>query len=279
MFRHYPIQQAPNQQLLFSLLQFVALVIPAVAVLMRIVKERDGVGSGSFKILEIGIVLMICSGLLIGWQLINTMENTLTSVGMLLVVSSLGLVVAGMSWKFIPTELRGEITESPVSVGYKLTRFLVVVIVNALFFFGVYHYTSNLVGEHLSVGPIVPLTIIDFVGVYPIILAIIYVKSLFMIIEGGYLGRERFHQTVIQGFTAVFVLYLLFMLFVIPVFGILIGITALPKPLPQFNTSSWIFVVGYSWGILIMVIVSGVSFDTDSGDSDADMEIKKMRSG
>lgn len=89
---------------LLNLLQFVALALPAIAILMQVVvsiSEDEGKPPG-FGGIEISLHIVLVGGALIGYELIQRMESTIIQLATVLILLSFPLLALSLAYSIRP---------------------------------------------------------------------------------------------------------------------------------------------------------------------------------
>lgn len=255
--------------MLLALLRFVALVAPAVAILMQVVSNRES-GEGlsvEFELLQIALSLIVLGGLIIGYQFILTVENTLTFVGILSIFVSLPFLAVAIWWRNLPAKLKPPETASPAdSLGYLFFDVLPIVLVVVLPFglqAGLYYAVGDALSAGVSFGIVAESQLFDGRFLILAVLSLISVKSASLAFEANGLPPENVSNAVSSVVFYFVVLGLVFGLFVCVPYLVAVGIRlyfGLPLIHPLFN-------LPHVWTILILFIVLRMQIEEDT-DSD-----------
>jgi len=134
-----------DTDILFPILQFTALVAPAMAILMQVLAGEDEAESPAFRFLEVGVLAILFGGLLILIQLLGEVNNYITQFSVILIMGSLLASAAGVGWRAIPYT---KDTGASVSSFSDLTKF-----------------SSLLIGRIVGLSiPFIPATIYFYYG-------------------------------------------------------------------------------------------------------------------
>lgn len=145
-----------NTQILLSFLQFIALVIPAIVILMRLENDTRSTHSPSYNILEGALFLSLLGGLIIGAQLYLSISSTVVQIGVIPLLLSLCFVGLGISVPYLSDKIPSQQFRSPFSLTiHFLSLFMklsAAFIPNILMYAGVYYLSRGFVDSSFNLG-------------------------------------------------------------------------------------------------------------------------------
>lgn len=252
-----------NRSFLIELLRFVALTAPALAIFMQVINDRDGSRNASFRILEAGLTIMVIGGLIIGSQLLLTLEEPTIITGSVFIFGSLPFVAMAIMWRYIPISLDIDLSNIQ-DYGFLLKQIislltLLAVPVVLISFF--WYVGSESIVQILSIGPIQDLpnsTVTDLVAViFGLLVIRCYIYLIngreFPLEEGGQVGRYiGTCLAIILGLG----------LIAGPVYGLSYLLVYSLDDFMTIDTSGLIFLTPHAW----MVLVLSVIYSTDIND-------------
>ncbi|WP_143103901.1 hypothetical protein [Halorubrum sodomense] len=258
--------------MLFPLLQFVALVAPAIAILMQVLEEKDGRTSFALSLLEVALLAMIFGSLILLVELLGTIENTLTVGSVLLINGSLLLAAVAVAWNSLnlSEKFSGTTGTSPnfrtvtvqiLEIGLVLS---LVITMNILGFFVFAEYLPWLV----NVGPIFSSEIIDPSLYYSIIFVFLTLRVVVYLANVGKIPVSDLQDSVSEslGYAVAFIVLfpaLGFGLFAI--FQLLIH-----NPWITVARGNDVFILPHLWALFVLVALFAGNMDDEEDEEDQD---------
>lgn len=92
---------------LLSLLQFVALAAPAIAILMQVTIERDA-GDFVYHLLTSSLILVLFGGLIISYRLFISVGQPILSFGIILIFGAFVVLAVALAYSTISTALSSQ---------------------------------------------------------------------------------------------------------------------------------------------------------------------------
>jgi hypothetical protein len=269
-----------GSQMLFPLLQFVALVAPAIAILMQVLEEKDGRTSFALSLLEVALLAMIFGSLILLVELLGTIENTLTVGSVLLINGSLLLAAVAVAWNSLnlSEKFSGTTGTSPsfrtvavqtVEIGLVLS---LVVLINIIGLFVFAEYLPWLV----NVGPIYSNEIIDPTLYYSVIFVFLILRVVVYLANVGKIPVTDLQDSVSEssGYALSFVI-----LFPILGFGQLaLFQVLLYNPWVNVARGHDVFILPHLWALFVLVALFAGNMDDEEDDENQNGESSENES-
>lgn len=261
----------PDQELLFSLLQFVALVIPAVAIIIQVLQgSNDESNSGIIRVLELSLLLLFFGGLIIIGQLLYLIEGESVQIGTGLIFSSLIFVSLALIWKSLPLNIEPSIDsiEDLLSLSKSALEILIsfVLPIGAVVF--VYFFSNSWVVPILDIGPIHESNIITPSLIFAVILFPIPIRIIFYLINVGYVSNYTGIDTFSESLGATVLFVLIYPLFVLPVYGAAQLIYIVLNYLIAIESTNIIFIFPHLWATFMIFVMFGTNFWGEKEDEE-----------
>lgn len=259
-----------DQELLFSILRFVALVSPAVAIFMQLLQSSGEDESPAFTFLEGGFVFIFLGALIIMGQLWTTVQDWVTKLGITLVFGSLILIAAGIVWRAVPFTEDISISVNSLSDIWELTKVVIgrivafslpLVLLSNLWF-----YSRPLIDQYLYVGPIwlyvdiLPSELMTLFVLFIIIRLDIY------LLNTGYLSDHTALEAIKESFMATFAMLIVLLVILIPTFALPYLLVFLSGYLYPISLTHVINVLPYIWASIVVVIIFPTELWGEDGD-------------
>ncbi|MDG5761693.1 hypothetical protein QA600_20425 [Natronococcus sp. A-GB1] len=253
----------PDQELLFSLLQFVALVIPAVAVIIQIIqRSNDSSASGLIRVLEWGLLLIFIGGLIIIWQLILIVDQIYVQVGIGFIFGSLLFVSLALIWRTAPLDIEPSVdsfsdlwslSKSVVGiVGSFSIPFLIVV--------ATFYFSDPWLAPILNIGPVQESEVLTPSLVLAVILFPISIRIVFYLINVGYVTNHSTTDMLSESIAASILFVIIYPSFIIPVFVLAQIIYYAGNYVVEIDSASLIFVFPHLWTAFMILIMFMTDF-------------------
>lgn len=248
----------------FNLLQFVALVTPAIAVVLEIIESRDGPGSFAMTLLEIALVGSFIGGLLLLAELIITSSRLLITLGASFVFVSLLLTSFVISWDSLSlSKIFAEVTgSSPSLFGiFTHTGKLAIVLIFAIISLPVEIY---LITEYVPIifdlGPLREIEPVSPFVLSTIMLTVLFMRSIIFSFRSGNIPVTDLQNAVTQSLAGSLVI-----MWVLPIMGLLpTGLLYLVISYTSIlSLESPIFLISYAWLLLLMLIILAAKLDQE----------------
>lgn len=272
-------------ELLLSMLQFVALVAPAIAILMRVVKglqeDIDSIGVPTeFRILQWAMFLMVIGGMLIGFRLLQMVNDPIIFWGIILVFGALPFLAvalwlnnARISWETSSTDDFGDFIKHR---GLEFSSIGIPTFIVGGLYLGSSLFFSYFLALYLNLGYIQDLQYITPTTFFGAVLSILFLKNLQILYDNGLLPGTNYRGLIYYSIEAslIYLLgYLVFniiaiLLVVVIVGGILSFVLSVvtqieflgPRTIELFANA------GYLISFLMLLLV--ITFPHDIEDSD-----------
>jgi len=264
----------PDRSLLLALLRFVALVAPAVAILMQVVNDRDS-GDGlsvEFELLQAAFTLIVVGGLIIGVQFLQTVNNRLTSLAIALIFASLPFLAIAIWWRNLPARIKPPESASPTEsfryLIFDLIPMALVLILPFVFSGGVYYLVGDPLSAGLAIGFAADLSLLGGEFFLIGVLTVISVKSAHLAFQANGIPPKN----VSNAFTATGFYYLI----IISVFGVMVLLPYLAAigAMMFFNTNptNVALNIPHIWSGVILLLILRMQVDEDDTDGVPDIE-------
>lgn len=257
----------PDEEILFSILQFVALVAPAMAILMQLLENSDEAESPAFRFLEIGMLTIIFGGSIILVQILLQLENIATQFGVILIFTSLIALAGGIAWRAIPATDDISLSVSSLNDLYHLSKqivgrlfALIIPLIPAVAFFVYFEQFSTV---YLQAGYLREIEIVDIHATITVVALFISLRFILYLINVGYLTRysigAMFYESVISviaGYSVVIAFLSIPFLIIHVLINIPVGI----------NLDNPIFSIAYLWVALILIVIYSIDMLAENED-------------
>jgi len=260
----------PDQELLFSLLRFVALVIPAIAVIIQVLDGMDGTNQGIIRFLEVGLLLLFTGGLVIFGQLWNTIDQPGVQIGTAFILGSMVFVSIGLLWK----SLGAEVTLSVGSIG-ELRKFanrvmgvIIAFVIPYLLYGVVYYFSASNVGVVFEIGPIFGDEFITPELYFGALLILIGIRVNFYLLNTGYLTNYSLGEKISESFQATLLMAPGILVFILPAFILSHGVVFASEYVYTISNSHVIFLFVHLWAVFCIFVFYGTSFWGEKEDGD-----------
>jgi len=255
-----------DEQFLLSLLQFVALVAPALALLMQVIQNRDA-SDDAFKLLEGAFTLIIIGGLLILIRLLQQLEDFVTFIGTLMISGSLIFIAVAIWWRLIPLSLQFSLErESIEDIGNLIKKSflsgLITMVPIALSFVSYFVFDRYLV-QAVNLGPIRNIELLTPSELAIVILILLTVKIFIEMVDLSLVPYNKFTEAFSETAGISFAYLMLYFILVAPVFLLFSwGFILFGDPL-NIRSDSIIFAVPYVWALLMLIACLAISYEPD----------------
>lgn len=267
----------PNHELLFSLLRFVALVAPAIAILMQVLQERDSSSTASLRFLEICLLLMVGGGLVIMSQFFRIIGDSTTYFGSVLIFGSLLFLALAIAWDVIPATRGMDLSVSSLTdflnltmkAGGKFVGFSIPI----LAVLGIYYFESGLFNSYLNIGPIREFAEISPAMFFLAVASLIAIRVDFYLINVGYIQKYTFYETLQESVQATLLLYMVVSAFLLPpflAFYLIVNINSFGVPIKPPHE---LFAIPYLWTLVIVLVMFAADFWAEEEDGDRLAEV------
>jgi len=260
-----------NQNILFPLLQFVALVAPAIAVILQLLEDRGDSDEFAFKLLEGALVAILFGTVLLLLELIQSLDSTVVIIGSSLVFLSLLLTSIAIGWE--TTSLSDSFAEatgnspSYLTVSYQLIKLSVVVTPSVIIFGATWYLFDQFLSNLFNLGPIREIEAITPSIFFLICLATLFIRSLIYFVDTGKIPVKDLNNQVGDALGNVFAIILVFLLMSTIPYLIFFPLTILKLSVLPISPSSPIFILSYIWVVLVVVILFASNFGEEKDDT------------
>lgn len=257
---------------LLSLLEFVALVAPVIAILMQaIVAFHDDIGSENsgppveFRILQWSLIIVIFGGLLIGIRLLQFIDDPLVYAGVVLIFGSLPFLAIVLwltntraSWRSNQSlDFHHHVSNQArniFSIGFSLTLI-------AGIYITVSYFSSDFLNKYIQYGLFSKNDSLSPALFFQIVTFLLGIRVVLELNSQGFIPNQDFgvvtEKTIISYFT-----YLVMMtMFVAPVFIVFSLMSIYVLPLFGLDNSSSLLNIPYLWTVLTLFIAFSTSLD------------------
>lgn len=247
-----------EQRLLLSLLQFVALIAPAIAILMQVIVALHDEGNSEQSLYEVrliqwSLILVLLGGIIIGVELFNFITNTIVKIGIILIFGSLPFLAISIwlantryLWRkesdlnFIEHIFNRIISIGSISVSTIFSGFVL---------FISFSLTQGIMINYLNYGYFYENNLIRiFFIIQFIVILILVILTLW---GNNALPSTNLKKVVNNTFICFFTIYSFYLLFVVPVYIIVFLIVFIF----EINKSNLFLNIPHIWSILIILIL------------------------
>ncbi|WP_140408828.1 hypothetical protein [Natronolimnobius baerhuensis] len=259
----------PDQELLLSLLQFVGLVAPAIAILMQaLMSFHDSMDinrSGfplELELLTVSLLMIVSGGIVIGVSLLSQLDNPLVILGTGLTFLSLLFVIGAIITTIIRSAwLRSSADDFKTHL-LNLTSILYYIFVASsvnIFFFGLALWAFwTYLDPHLQYGifaqygPITPTMVVG------IILLVLFMRSIMVKWEEGILFRTDNQMVIKYSFVASLSLIVFAVVFIFPSILIIAIFELIPDHIISLDESHKVYNIPVVWSIFILILIYAI---------------------
>lgn len=267
---HFLIMQ--DTELLFSFLRFVALVAPAIAILMQVVSNSEDSSPVSFRFLETGFFILILGGIVIFYQLLLTIDGFVTYAGSLLIFLSLGLVALAIAWNSYSVTRNLQVSihsiknlkdVTIIGVGKGLSFSI-----PFLVFYMVYHILTNIIHIQLNIKPEDSTLFFEPFLFYGVVMLIVSLRMALYLANVGYIENYSIKETFYASFVGTFAMFGAVAVFIVPVIvftHLIMSVEILGLDLSSFGGIRYIH---YFWSAIVVVAVLAVDIWAEKEDGE-----------
>lgn len=249
-----------DEKVLFPILQFVALVAPAMAIFMQVLDPSGEGDSAAFRFLEVGLFLVTLGGSVILIQLLVQIGNTTTQFAIFMIFSSLIALAGGVAWKAIP--ITDEISVSVSTVG-EFLHLLVQSVLRAVGFLlafvppiVVYLYGQGIT-SYLAVGGFSGVGGISVHILAVVVFLLMSIRISIYLISVGYINNYSVKELFIESAEATISGHAVLILLASIPFILSYIIVLILGPIVDLTVGHSIFGLSYTWtGICLMALYS-----------------------
>lgn len=261
-----------NTDSLFSLLRFVALAVPAVAILMQVIQQNDETSSAPLRFLEISFLFMVFGGIVIMTQLLDSIGDNVVYLGTLLIFGSLIFLGSAIAWHAIPATRDLELSISSMKSFKNFSTIvvgrLIAFSIPFMFMAIIYYLIADFVNRNLSIGLISEIDQLDPSIFYGIILLLIAIRTVLYLLNVGYLEKYSTSDVAKESFQASLLMNIVIPVFIIPVVVVLYVIVNLPSFGLGLNVPDSIFVSSYIWTMFVVLSIYATEFWAEKEDEE-----------
>jgi hypothetical protein len=265
-----------QQDILFSILRFAALLAPAIAILMQLLEGTDENKSPSFRFLEVSFILIIIGTLVVIYQILVSIESTATQFATALIAGSLIFIAAGIGWRAVPgTE---NISPNIDTIGdlRKLAKLLIgrpiIFSLPTIVAYLIFILLNESVGTYSNIGYISLTNDISSSDFFAIFLFLIAVRTTVYLINTGHFYKHSFFEGVFEATIGTLLFFLVIAVFVAPAFILAYPVHFVSNLIIDISMSNILFTLPHLWAILIALVM----FITEVwGESEDDTRLAK----
>lgn len=248
-----------SQELLFSLLQFVALVVPALAILMQVLDNRDGVDPEAFRLLEGGLTLMVFGGIIIGGQLLNTISEISIVIGTISIFVAMIFAILAIWWRSLPISFNqtGSSITGVFNMFKKLMYFMVIISFTSVFYLLPPYYLGGFLDKTLDIGPIRLMEQFSPSMFFTAAFSLLILRVVIYVVNTGINEISTDHFGSMVGISLG--LLLAFPVFSAPSFILFKLLLLVPSNIADISPSNPIFLIPYLWSFFVLVVLFIVS--------------------
>lgn len=254
---------------LLSLLQFVALAAPAIAILMQVTQEMKA-ADFVFHLLTSSLILIVFGGLLITYVIFTTINQPILSAGILLIFGSLVILAGALAFTTLLSAMesrqQASISNLPDFVRSLITQIgpPLLSVASIAFVYGlIIILTGDLLNEYISFGLFTSQSPLSPEMFFVIISALLAIQSLLRLIENNILPSDDFSKVSNKTFVIVFTWILGYTVFVGPVFLFGVILTEVDIWILPLSSSNILLNICYLWAGLVAVVLFAVDVDLE----------------
>jgi len=248
-----------DQELLFSLLRFVALVTPAMAIFLQLLASTGETDSPVFRAIEFAIFGSVVGAGIILLQLLGQIEDSITQIGTLFIFGSLLFLAAGVGWRVIPfTDNISVSATSPrdaFTIAIKLVGLVIVFTIPFVPPLLLFFADINRLNELLNFGFIQTTDILTPKLFFIIVFTVAAARFDLYLADVGYISEYTLNEAFEESVGATIAGHLVTLLFIAPTFISAYILTFLLDYILNIDGSYWFFSVAYLWTNLLIVII------------------------
>lgn len=266
---------ADQQAILLQLVQFVGLIAPAVAILMELlVRLYGGLGTLTedkeipveLQILFAGFSAVLMGGVIVGFQLLTTIEDPITRSATFLIFG--GLPLLSVAVILVNVKIRNPVPDGGIKEQVAVSIVLLAsailpLILSILIFLGPIYRFKETIQTSLAwwvfAGPINTTWYFYFLAV------VLVYKLIYELWRRDTIPSSDIRDVLSDWATTTFVLGTLYSIFVLPIFGIYFLLVHFSVPF--FSTKSLLSSIPFVWGGLMLFVVVSIDIDPNSDDS------------
>lgn len=257
-------------ELLFPILQFVALVAPAIAILMQLLENAGESDSPAFRFLEVAIVIIVAGAGIILGQLLILIEDSTTQIGVFLIFSSLILLAAGIAWRALPFTDNLELSVNSVGDLIYYTKEiigrLVALSITLLPAVGYYLYFEQFTLNYLEMGSVTELNLVDTHILFSVVAFIIGFRFLLYLLNVGYLTNYTISDAIKESLASTIAGYVVVVIFLAPAFILAHVLINFPSGIVDINRSRTFLTLVYFWMAIVILAVYGIELWAEKED-------------
>lgn len=261
-----------ESDLLFSFLRFVALVAPAIAILMQLLSNNVNQSSFPFRLLEASLISIFMGGLIILYNLSVLIEGIYIQIGSFLIFMSLLFAAAAIGWN--ATSMSQKFAEvTGTSPGFRAVLSQLFYILIALIpAFIIFYLSSFIFIKYIegivNIGPIRNMDSITPIVAFIAANLLLAVRVSQLLVEKDSIPvrdlEKSFTNSMAYSGSLVIAFYLV-AIFPIIIFRVVLYV---PSSYVGFSKESVIFILPYLWAGIVLAAIFAADIDDDNDEED-----------
>jgi len=259
-----------NVETLFSILRFVALVAPAMAIFMQVLNDSGEEDSAAFRFLEMGLVLVTLGGSIILIQILRMINNVTTQFAIVLIFTSLIALAGGVAWKAIPaTDTISVSVNSVRDIPHIVVEMIVRLVAFSLVFSSpllVYEFGEGLTRSYFVVGGFKAIGEFGIHFLMVVVFTIMSFRLLIYLISVGYLTGYSARELLNESTTATIAGHLILILIISVPFILAHLSVALLSRFIDVTVNHPIFSFSYMWIFVSLIAIFSIDLWAEEED-------------